>query len=196
LYRLSIDATAANAQQEPAVQGHVTRMLDTNAYLSCSWHVDKASSFADVRTTGHLVLDGSHSTPGPPVDAVGNLAEGVARVAAVATRGGVELPRHGLVAGREHLPGRHGVRGQELVAREVGELVLTELVREPAAPVRGLDVLHVPAVHLEPALVLRGGRIGPVVRGAPSVEPVRHHEHFAGRRGAGQQEAGAQEGEG
>jgi hypothetical protein len=35
----------------------------------------------------------------------------------------------------------------ELVGREVGKLVLTE----PAAPVRGLDVLHVPAVHLEPA---------------------------------------------
>ena len=52
------------------------------------------------------------------------------------------------------------------------------------------------STDLEPPLVLRGGRVGPVVRGAPSVEPVRHHEHFAGRRGAGQQEAGAQEGEG
>jgi hypothetical protein len=56
-------------------------------------------------------------------------------------------------AASTYLPGRrHGVRGQELLSREVGELVLAELVRQPAAPVRGLDVLHVPAVHLEPAL--------------------------------------------
>ena len=137
-----------------------------------------------VVTTSHLVLNGGHGATGPPVDAVGDLAEGVAGVAAVAaaafgdqasaSAGGVdEQPRHGL-AGREHLPGRHGVRGQELVAREVGELVLAELVRELPAPVRGLDVLHVPAVHLEPVPPLLGGRVGPVVRGAPRVEAVHH----------------------
>jgi len=92
-----------------------------------------------VVTTSHLVLNGGHGATGPPVDAVGDLAEGVAGVAAVAAAAGSacgvdEQPRHGL-AGREHLPGRHGVRGQELVAREVGELVLAELVRELPAPV-------------------------------------------------------------
>jgi len=67
------------------------------------------------------VLNGGHGATSPPVDAVGDLAEGVAGVAAVAAAAGSacgvdEQPRHGL-AGREHLPGRHGVRGQELLAR-------------------------------------------------------------------------------
>jgi hypothetical protein len=145
-----------------------------------------------------LVLDRRHGALGPPVHAFGDVdARRVVPVAAaVADRAGArgdELPR-GVAGVPPERQRRHGVRGEELLAGEVSERGLTELVREPE-PVRGLDELHVPAVHLEPAQPLRGGHVCTVVRGLPRAEPV-HHEHVldvhaAGGGRAGQEEAGA-----
>jgi hypothetical protein len=157
-------------------------------------------------TTSSLVLDRRHRALGPPVHAFGDVevrrvvppvpvATAVADGACV-RRDELRVPR-GL--GRMQAR-RHGVCGEELLAGEVRERGLAELVRELGAPVRGLDELHVLAVHLEPAQTLRGGQVRAVVRGLPRAEPV-HHQHVfhvyaaAGCRARHEHEhqAGAQE---
>jgi hypothetical protein len=133
-------------------------------------------------TTSSFVLDRRHRALGPPVHAFGDvevrrvvppvpLATAVADGACV-RRDELPVPR-----GLGHMQARgHGVCGEELLAGEVRERGLAELVRELGAPVRGLDELHVLAVHLEPAQTLRGGQVRAVVRGLPRAEPV-HHQH-------------------
>ena len=151
------------------------------------------------------MLDGSHSNPGPLVDAVGDLAESViARVVgAVATalvewRGARRRP----AAPR---PRRRGPRaptcpgGGMVYAARNSSLVRSVNWFSPSwydSPPRRF-VASMYSTFRRYTSNRRWRRSG-CARRAPGVEvePVRRHEHFAGRRGAGQQEAGRQEGEG
>jgi hypothetical protein len=122
-------------------------------------------TYIDIRTARRaLVLDRRDGALGPPVDA-GRSVHGSGGGGYVGPLlAGVTADGHPL----------HGVQVQELLLREVGELVLAERVRQVARPVGGLDVLNVAAVHLEPALPLLRRRVRPVVRRLPAEEPVHH----------------------
>uniref|UniRef100_A0A0A9CZZ7 Uncharacterized protein n=1 Tax=Arundo donax TaxID=35708 RepID=A0A0A9CZZ7_ARUDO len=135
-----------------------------------------------VRTTSALVLHLGHGAAGPPVN--GRRRSGGHVKEHPGASGGVNGTRargdhrHVVVVDVWQLRRRwRGVHGHELLVGEVGVGRLAELVREAGRlglAVGGVDVAHVARVHPQPAPLLLGRGVGPVVRRLPPLEPPPH----------------------
>ena len=77
--------------------------------------------------------------------------------------------------------------GSELLVRQVGELVVSQLVAI-AHGVERLNELDVPPVHLEPPLLLAGVGVGAAMPDHPLLEPVQHEIGAGESRADGEDE--------